>query len=220
MKYSIVCLLLVTSAVLSSCNISGIIDGVRGNGTVVDQPRTTGAFNRVVIEGSIDVIAHVSNDPQTVIVHADENLLSLIRTEVRDSTLHIYSDKGYSSSKRIYVSVNVNALRGVAIEGSADLTADGLNSVPFELHIDGSGDARLSGSVSSFYAEINGSGDISAENLHANNVELSINGSGDADVYASQKLIVRINGSGDVRYSGNPAMVEPHIDGSGDLIKK
>jgi hypothetical protein len=44
-----------------------------------------------------------------------------------------------------------------------------------------------------------------------------VSGSGDADVYASNSLKARVNGSGDIDYSGNPNTSDTKVLGSGSI---
>ena len=55
---------------------------------------------------------------------------------------------------------------------------------------------------------INGSGNIQAADLEAENTDASISGSGNISCYASQKLVARVKGSGDIAYKGNPQEVD------------
>ena len=55
---------------------------------------------------------------------------------------------------------------------------------------------------------IAGSGNIQAADLEAENTDASISGSGNISCYASQKLVARVKGSGDIAYKGNPQEVD------------
>jgi hypothetical protein len=56
--------------------------------------------------------------------------------------------------------------------------------------------------------------------LKAEEVSINIAGSGDAAVHADKSLEVRIAGSGDVVYTGNPATVSTKVAGSGSVNKR
>jgi len=55
--------------------------------------------------------------------------------------------------------------------------------------------------------------------LKTKECEVEIYGSGDCDVNVSESLDVRINGSGNVTYKGNPAEVNQKVSGSGGAHK-
>ncbi len=196
-------------------------DSVRGNGVQATEMRSLPSIKRVVVEGSIDILVNASADSaQSVRIVADQNLLPLIKTEVHDSTLRIYTDKSYSTKLQITAEMCIPGFSGIAVEGSSTVRAKDIHCSSFEVHIDGSGDVDLRGLSQRLYTEINGSGDIAAANLASDNVQISINGSGDASVQALKRLEVTINGSGDVVYRGNPEHLVQNVNGSGSVTKK
>lgn len=84
----------------------------------------------------------------------------------------------------------------------------------------GSGDVRLSGAVD--YAELNldGSGDYYGEALICRELVMEKDGSGDARVQVKENMIVDANGSGDVIFSGQPAIKQFSQRGSGEIYRK
>lgn len=55
---------------------------------------------------------------------------------------------------------------------------------------------------------INGSGDVKLQQLESEECFASIAGSGSISCYASGKLTVRVAGSGDIAYRGNPQEID------------
>jgi hypothetical protein len=47
---------------------------------------------------------------------------------------------------------------------------------------------------------------------------VAVGGSGGLDVRAAEQLAVNLDGSGDVRYHGDPALTQ-HVDGSRELTR-
>ena len=64
---------------------------------------------------------------------------------------------------------------------------------------------RQSHSSELFYCRIR---NIQAADLQAENTDASISGSGNISCYASQKLVARVKGSGDIAYKGDPQEVD------------
>ncbi len=212
---------LATGFAFSSCNARVIFDGKKGDGVAATEERQLRSFKRVVVEGSMDLrIDGSSSASQSVRINSDKNLLSLFKTEVRDSTLHIYCEENYNSQTNPSADLVVPGFSGVAIQGSSDVRAKNISCYSFEVHIDGSGDVQLEGSSQKMYIVVNGSGDVRSENLRADTTEIHINGSGDVAVNCTKLLDVHVNGSGDVSYVGNPESVQQSINGSGTLKPK
>lgn len=140
---------------------------------------------------------------------------------------------------RIKIQLKSLRLKNVAIHGSGDVVLKSSNNAPtfsfvingsgdlnakidaqsVEGSINGSGDVKLSGQSSKLQFHINGSGDVQAEQLECKEVVVRIAGSGNATVFAQEALDVKISGSGDVKYKGNPAKMINKVSGSGELRK-
>lgn len=192
--------------------------GARGSGVIKTEPRQTGNFDMILSKGSVD--ADITIGPQlSVAVEADDNLLPLIHTEVKNGALVIDTEGNWSSRHDPVVHITMPSLGAIGIDGSGDAQIRGLNGGALGTRIRGSGDITATGSVGQLEVVIDGSGDVDCKDLHADDVAVRVDGSGDAKVYANKALRVVINGSGDVTYSGD-AQLTSSVHGSGDLMKK
>ena len=100
--------------------------------------------------------------------------------------------------------------------GSGDIDLK-ISSNSVESSIAGSGDIELNGSTKDLTTKITGSGDFDGSDLDSTNVTAKITGSGGANVVCNGELKVRITGSGDLRYSGNPTNRDTKVTGSGSV---
>lgn len=78
----------------------------------------------------------------------------------------------------------------------------------FDIEITGSGNAKAAGKVERLTVRVIGSGDVDATSLEARKARVRIAGSGDVALHATQELDVSIDGSGDVRYRGDPRITK------------
>ncbi len=213
---------------------------VKGNGNMETQKRSTATYDRVGLQGSIDMqlVAGKEGDLQ---VEAESNLQEYIITEVENGTLKVHVKQGYNLSTSRNMSIKVivpfKDIEAVSLTGSGDVyTTDKIKAENFEAKvtgsgdmnldldvknlessINGSGDMKLAGNAAHFKCSVNGSGDTKAFDLKAEDVEARIAGSGDIQVNASKSLDARIAGSGDIVYKGNPEKEDFHTNGSGDI---
>jgi len=190
---------------------------VEGSGHVVSQTRPVGGFDAVQTKGSVDLRISVGQ-PAAVTVEMDDNLQSMIGTEVQGGTLVIKSTGSWRADHDPRVSITLPALSAVAIEGSGDAVLKGFNGGELALRIGGSGDVEASGRVDSLAVVEDGSGDAHLGELKARQAQVRVNGSGDVTVNAAQTLQATVNGSGDIRYRGN-ATVTSRVHGSGSVEK-
>jgi hypothetical protein len=181
-------------------------------------------------------------DQESLVVEADDNLLSHLRTEVRGSTLYLglhTNDVGdilqptrpikyYVSLKTVEALVlsgsgdiqaaNVEAEQlDLNLTGSGNITIDSLSAKAVRSTITGSGNCRVGGGTAQIETVgIGGSGNYTADKLQSTASTVTINGSGEADVWARETLEAGITGSGTVRYYGTP-QVTRRVTGSGTI---
>jgi Putative auto-transporter adhesin, head GIN domain len=202
-------LLLVPAVALAGC-------GLEDDGPPATQTRDLAAFTSLDNPGSVDVRLTVG-EPQRVRVLAGKKVIDDVRTDVRDGTLHVVFDHDGWGGDDVVVEASVERLDSVIADGSGDIEATGIDADEFELHSGGSSDVALSGRAGRLLLDVDGSGDADVSGLKAREARVTVDGSGDVDVRAD-RLDVRLDGSGDVRYHGSPVLKQS-VDGSGDLTR-
>lgn len=118
----------------------------------------------------------------------------------------------------VVVAIAIPVIPEVTIAGAGNVELRDLAQPSVLLQVTGSGDIEASGQVERVEVEIAGSGGIDAGNLVATEVKALISGSGDARVHATQAVRARVQGSGQVRVSGNPPQRDTRIMGSGRVV--
>jgi hypothetical protein len=111
------------------CGISIDWDGpaVAGSGAVTTQSRPVPAFDRIDIGGEYEVLVHVGAS-RSVVLEGDDNLLPLIRTEVRNGTLHIESEDDLRPRDEIRIVIGVETLNAIHSGGSSDVVVRDVRS--------------------------------------------------------------------------------------------
>ncbi len=241
MRNLLIFLLLVAVFVLGkrSCN-GGLFHfgGISGSGPVQTETRTVTDFHGVELEFSADVEATVG-DNYFVEVSAQQNILAILKTEVKNGVIHIYTDENLWNADDIKVKVTapafdqfsvggsgtiriMNAIQAekmeLSIAGSGDIFSPQSNFGQLNTSIGGSGTIDLGGQVDKMESDISGSGDVKAKGLRVNKLKVSISGSGTVTSEVVSDLDASISGSGDVFYSGTPN-VQTSVSGSGSVKK-
>lgn len=209
-------------------------------GPVVTEDRDPGEFDKVRVEGSMDV--HLLQDTTfRVRVKARQQMLGYIETYVASGRLFI-SERSHRFGNRgpmdIYVSIDT--MQAIDLFGSGDVFGGvasgnsghiGLNGsgnvdlyyeVPKRMDVDivGSGNVQLKGSAHALDLNIDGSGNFNGKAYPVALCDVRIEGSGNADVFVTDTLNAYISGSGNINYWGNPKQVNRSIDGSGNVTGK
>lgn len=226
--------ILITLLIIVSCNVIGEI----GSGNVIREERKVSSFNGIDVSGAFDVML-TQGTANSVFIEADDNLMHLIRTEVRDNILVIDNKKPIAHSKSLKVFITFTDLKSIDLSGAVDimsqskltlsdlsLSGSGASDGKLEmdvqkLKIDCSGGSklRLSGSARDVDVDASGAVDLLAFDFPAETYKLSISGAGKADINVSKELNVDISGAATVHYKGNPAKNVQDISGAGTVKK-
>ena len=217
--YSLLVVLLVMPG--AACNPTELVEAVArgpvtGSGNIISEDRELPEFDSVLVEGSLDAEIMKGEDHRCV-VKADDNIVSLVITEVSNRNLIIRMKPGISVFTDVKVYVEAHVVKEASLSGSGDIMLSDVTEDEVELYISGSGDITAFGEVERLSAGIDGSGDMDLAELYAGEAVVEINGSGDIVVNASSSLECEINGSGDIHYTGNPSEIKREINGSGDI---
>lgn len=232
---------IIALAIMFNINLqsSAQVFGIKGNGIIEKQDRMLSDFTKIEVLGSADVIIR-QGEQTTVEVHADENLMEQLITEVKNDRLVIHTEGNIRSYKKFEVHVTMSRLDGISIAGSGDvesagkisgsdlnISINGSGDVDMELDyknlttsINGSGDVQVSGITGDFDLAVMGSGDFSATDLRLDDCKIKVMGSGDVKLYGKAVAVyVDVAASGDINLHNLTADdVEVKSYGSGDVI--
>ncbi|NNE54585.1 MAG: hypothetical protein HKN32_01100 [Flavobacteriales bacterium] len=226
--------LIVALAALTSCN--NCLEGV---GDSVEENRILADFDELVLDCSADVIIrqNLISEKNRVNVIAQENLMPMIKTNVKGGSLIIDIEGCVTATAKLEIEVFTNGLSRITADGSGDvstknalkgesltISSDGSGDMEIkfrgeemEVSSDGSGDLRLSGEAEDLSIDTDGSGDVDAFEFNANDVEVTADGSGNVNITAKKSLEVTLSGSGNVSYKGNPQEIQQSNHGSGNI---
>jgi hypothetical protein len=189
---------------------------VAGSGVRKTEKREVKSFSAIDTTGAytIDVTCQ---KPAGVEVDADDNILPLIKTEVRDGILFVSNDQPYHSSKTVTLRITLPELNSVANHGAGQIKIVDANSSDLKIDSTGAASVDAAGTAKSIQISSTGAGEIDTSKLHADKAKVEVSGAASVDVYASEQLDVNVSGAGNVNYSGNPKTVNKHVSGIGSV---
>ena len=189
-----------------------------GSGRLVEEQRPiSNSFDSLVSNGSVDVEVRAGSSANALSVQADDNIIAMVKTRIKDGVLLVETEGSYSTHNPPKVLVELDhALASVTMNGSGDMLVSGQNGRQFSATLSGSGGLTMSGRVASLNLNSMGSGYFNGEGLVAGQAALRCMGSGSARVHAEHSLDVRLMGTGDCYYAGNPRVTK-HLMGTGVL---
>jgi len=215
MKILKIVIIILASVFLAGCN--GI--GVRGSGIVKDETRDIFEFDALEVGGFYHVTVECGKEPALQIT-GDDNIIPLIRTEIRGGTLHIWSHKSISPRKKLRIRITTRDLNSIITSGASNISVKNLDNEELSVEASGAGSLRLSGKTDRVSLELSGAVNLNASDLQANQVDVEISGASNADVYASEALKAEISGVGNIDYYGSPKNIKKRISGLGSITQR
>lgn len=228
-------------AALLSCR-PHYVDGSGSAGT--EERAISKTFKSIEIEAPVDAEITVQPGmPASVKLSGYTNLLSSIKTELRDSTLRIYIPPSVTlnTDRKISASVTCPQLSGITLSGAGSAHVTGsLSAAEFSADISGAGSIDLQslqadrlrvdlsgtgtfkvsgGKVREAKYDLAGVGKVKAYNLECEHVSCELSGAGSAEVFATSLLDASVSGVGKITYRGEPK-VTAESSGIGSISRE
>lgn len=125
----------------------------------VNVTRSLPYFSNVDIQGDLNTVLKPVKRGAGIQITADSRDLKLIKTKVKNDTLHVWIDKLYDHrrgqfKKRYYrlhapvnITISVIQLNGLVFEGRGDIVGHGIHSSNMDIDMDAVGNLTLSGKI-------------------------------------------------------------------------
>jgi Putative auto-transporter adhesin, head GIN domain len=213
-----VLLIVVLCALASGCRFAAKVQGVTGSGVSKVEKRELGPFTSIATDGAFEIEV-VCQQSQTLEIEGDDNLLSLVSTEVSNGVLRINNVGSYSTRTPMKVRISVANIEGVTANGAGTIEVSHLKNDKFEIDSNGAPTVRVSGETKELRIDANGAGLVDAHKLRASTVAVDSKGVAKVEVSASKVLNVTVSGPSQVIYEGDPE-INQTINGPGSVQKR
>lgn len=210
-------LLLLLPVLAAGCH-HGMRAEIRGNGNRELQKRQVAPFTSISTNGAFTIEVTCQKD-QSLEVEGDENILSVVTTEVTNNVLRIGNSKNYSPSEPVRLKISVPNLDGLSVNGAGHIDIKGMNNDKFEIDSNGAATITVAGTTKLVDITANGAGKVDTQNLHATRAVVDARGVAKVDLDVKDQLDVTISGPSSVSYKGDP-VVNKTINGPGKIVRK
>jgi hypothetical protein len=190
--------------------------GVKGSGNIATETRQVSDFTAIDVGGIFNVEATAGRE-YAVSVEADDNLLPLIKTEVRRGVLHISTEERIKSSSKITVRVSAPNFEAIDTSGVARVEVSGVSNNSLKLESSGASKVLVSGETTALEAKTSGASKVDAESLRSVDAAVKASGASKVRVVVSGRLTASASGAGKVLYGGSPTNVEKRTSGAGKV---
>lgn len=206
-------MLLIGAVWLSAC-------GVRGSGNVQTEERQVRDFSAISLNGFGKLIIEQTGT-ESLSITADDNILPLITSEVRNGTLYLgfKEERMVNNVSDITFRVTINDLEAIDLSGAGSVEATNINTDQLRITSSGAGDVNIAGTTEKQEVELSGVGRYNGEDLVSKEATVETSGAGNAVVQVSDSLDANISGAGSVTYIGDP-QVKQVISGAGSVNKR
>ncbi len=189
---------------------------IEGSENIITEARALDAFESIHISSIIN--ATIVKGTQDVSITANDNIIDLVKTEVRNGVLFVDLEDG--NYGEITVTANIAATEMEA------LTTVGVNTVSvkqftnleqIELNIEGVGNVQMSGSANKMIINSSGASNLEAFDFTTSNCEINLTGVGNVQVTVTDELSGALSGVGNILYKGTPE-IDVDVTGVGNVV--
>ncbi|NOT49014.1 MAG: DUF2807 domain-containing protein [Acidobacteria bacterium] len=191
----------------------------KGSGNVSTEARDIRDFTGVDVSGVFQVEITAQKD-FAVEIEADDNLIPLIKTEVRGGVLHIETEDRLSTDNGLKVRIHAPDIDDIDASGAAKINATAISNEQLQVHTSGASKISLSGETANLSVDVSGASRIEAENLKAENAEVDASGASSVSVFAAGELRTDLSGASKVVYSGSPKNIYKKTSGASSVKEK
>lgn len=139
-----------------------------------EQIRQMPAFNRVNVEGKLNVSLHTGYQHPSIILRGDPRDLSRISTRISDDNLFIAIGKRYPNYGPVSVEIRSHYLNAFNYKGAGVITGTNIHSGLLDLSIDNPGQTTLGGSLFLRKLVASGGGNIQLNDVNSQYLHLTI----------------------------------------------
>lgn len=192
---------------------------IEGNGDIVEQERSVGAFSGVFLAEGLR--GDVTVGPQaSVKIRGDSNLLEYIRLELREGVLTSELGTGLimMPSEPIVVTIVTPTLKELRALNGTYLNASGIDTEGFLLRAGGRSRVSVSGSAGRLTLATAGDSDVQAGELAVEVASIDVSGSSDVRLHVTQEVSGKATTGSNVVIQGNPPQSDIAVSGGSQVL--
>lgn len=154
---------------------------IKGNKAVIDVREDLPSYNAIELIDDLEIVLQKSSNTGYAIT-ADDNLIDVLKFQVKDSTLIISSFYKITAKKKLEITVNYDELQAITLRDGVVKMEDIIST--YQLHINTFGASRLQLNASTTITNINMEGQSSGDfNLDSDSLSVNLKDRVDASIY-------------------------------------
>jgi len=169
---------------------------IRGNENLSTETRSVQNFTKLANEGNF-IIQIIQDSLSFVIIEAEDNLISHIRTEVQNDALIVFTKETLNNKLPMKLEIHTPTISDMELNGSGEINFNHFFNEEYSAVINGSGSISGSTNCNKAFLRSNGSGSMSL-GIVTESIDAGIYGSGDIYLVGEAEhgeMVIRGSGS-------------------------
>lgn len=191
----------------------------KGSGRLASETRELSGFHGIDVGGVFQVEITAQKE-YGVEIEADDNLLPLITTKVRNGILTISTERKLSSENPMLVRISAPDIDSLEASGAAKISVGRLQNENISIESSGASKIRLTGETAKLTTDVSGATQIDAKELQAANAEIEASGASRVDVSVTGELRTDISGACKITYAGTPSSLVTKRSGASSISQR
>lgn len=220
----------------SSCNLGGLA-GIKGSNNVISEERDISSnFETIKVQQGINLYLSQGNSTDLK-VEADDNIIDILITEVKNDELNIYFDKNVYKAKarNVYLTTSdisrIRTSSGASVKSENTINTNNLNldsssGSSIKIHVNSNevksesssgASIHIYGKTNTFSANASSGSSIDADELTCVDAFANASSGANINVNVSGKLTANASSGGDIDYEGNPTNINKDTSSGGSV---
>jgi hypothetical protein len=188
--------------VLTACDRLGNMDGprIKASGVVKSETRAVSGFTAIDLSAMGEMVVEQTGS-ESLTIEADDNVLPLISSEVKDGTLVIkFKDNTpIDNPTRLRLTVTVEELTSVVFSGAGTMILNQLRGNSLSITLSGAGSIQVSGEVTDQKVNVSGAGKYEGGGLSSKTAAVTVRGVGTVEYIGNPRVNKNVSGIGIVK---------------------
>lgn len=219
-KLAVIFGLALSLTLITGCHGLHFGKGVAGSGVRKTEKRIVADFKGIDVGGAYEIEVVAQKQEQGIELEGDDNILPLVKTEVKNGTLHVWSDEPFNVKNAVRLKIAAADVQAMNISGACKVNVQNIKTDRFELNVSGASDVIMQGETTSLKIDSNGASKVDSEKLTTRAANVTTNGAGTTRVYVSEEMTANASGASTIIYSGDPKVVNKKDSGASKITKK
>lgn len=183
----------------------GRTDVIIGSGVVATEARPVTGFTAISVDHPARVVV-VWGGAESLEVSAEDNVLPLVRSEVRNNrlVLSLAPNPGLTLSREIVHRVTVRELEELEASGAARVELHGVSAESLSLQLTGASSTSADGRCDRLDLDLSGASRADAAGLHTRRALAVVSGASHALLRVEDELVANASGASVLEYFGDP----------------